>query len=99
MRLALAVGRTDWQNLAKEHTPYELAVWRAYERIEPFGERRADMRMALQTLSLIQSTRTRSMSGSDMKELLSALTNYACPEDAEPEVVTGDQAAMMWGAR
>lgn len=93
IRLALSVGRTDWQNLAKEHTPYELSVLQAYERIEPFGERRADMRMATQTLVMVQSNLSRPMSEDESRELIDALMGYA--EREEPKKISPNQAVQM----
>ena len=40
-------------------TAEELGRWRAYERIEPFGENRADLRMAISTASLVNKGRGR----------------------------------------
>jgi len=48
MRLALAEGRlTRWRELLDELTPTDLAVLRAYQSIEPWGDRRADLREAV----------------------------------------------------
>ena len=37
----------------------ELAEWRAYEKLEPFGEARADLRMGIQTAASLNVNRRR----------------------------------------
>lgn len=88
----MAVGRLDFWNLDKELTPYEQAVWRASEIVEPWGEKRADMRMAMQTLSVMQSRRTTLFSEEERRSILRGLLNYWKTEE-EPEHLTPDEAA------
>lgn len=93
MRLGLAVGRPDWENLAKELTPYQIQVWRAYEQIEPFGERRADMRMAMNTIVAIQANREKPLGENTIDDLSRMLTSYVdgCEEVEE---ISPDQAVQ-----
>ena len=65
----------------------ELAEWRAYERIEPFGEKRADARAGM-----VASVMANAWKGKDQK----AFT----PEDFMPEYDKPQQAAdwQAWRA-
>lgn len=90
----MAVGRLDFWNLDKELTPYEQAVWRASELVEPWGDRRADMRLAMQTLSLMQSRRTSLFSDEERRNILKPLLNYWRSEDT-PETVSAEEAARQ----
>lgn len=91
----MSVGRTDWWKLAEEHTPYELAVLQCYEAVEPFGETRADMRMAVQTGSLLQALAHGKMTEVQMRDCLQRLAGY-CRVDKSENVVTPEQAAKMF---
>lgn len=51
-RLALALGCTVGE-LEHRLSAAELAEWRAYSQIEPFGERRADQRAWLAVAALL----------------------------------------------
>lgn len=95
MRLGLAVGRPDWENLAKEMTPYQIQVWRAYEQIEPFGERRADMRMAVQTMNLLQAQSASAFTEDQTAEIVSKLMNYVGSDDRNDREPTPEQAAKL----
>lgn len=90
----MSVGRLDFWNLDKELTPYEQAVWRASEIVEPWGERRADMRTAMQTLSVMQSRRATLFTEEERRGILRSLLNYWRSDD-EPENVTPDEAARQ----
>ena len=46
MKLCLALGKTQ-NELIRSLTSKELVEWMAYDRIEPFGEYRADLRSAI----------------------------------------------------
>lgn len=47
MRLALAVGRVDVDSMLEEITSVQLSEWMAFDRIEPFEDKRADVRNAV----------------------------------------------------
>lgn len=89
----MTVGRTDWQNLVAEHTPYELAVLQTYENIEPYGERRADLRMAVQTLNLLQAQASKQFTPEQTEKIVAGLVNYLGKD--EPQNITPDEAARM----
>jgi hypothetical protein len=91
MRLALSVGRLDWFNLEKELTPYEQLTWQAYEVIEPFGERRADLRTALQTLYLMQAQCK--LTSDQREQVIKGLTDYVGGD--EERDITPDEAARQ----
>lgn len=46
-RLALACGRWDVDALVAEMSPEQWGAWVAYDRLEPIGERRGDLRNAM----------------------------------------------------
>ena len=48
-----SVNRWDWWNLKKEHTPFQWALQMVLYRVEPYGERRADMRAAHNSVNLM----------------------------------------------
>lgn len=48
----------------------ELTQWMAYEMIEPFGERRADLRMGISTAALLNRQRSRGMRMVQPKDLM-----------------------------
>lgn len=57
MRLALAEGRlTKWRDLLDELTPRDLTILDAYSRIEPWGDRRDDLRVAVMTAFLASAS-------------------------------------------
>jgi len=54
MRLALSEGRlSKWQQLLEELTFHDLRVLQAYAKIEPWGDKRADMRDAWNTANIM----------------------------------------------
>lgn len=57
----MALGKSV-SELLESMDAQELTAWMAYDRIEPFGESRADMRTAAQTTALLNVQRKR---GSD----------------------------------
>lgn len=97
MRLALSVGRFDFWNMVSgkrsdEMTPYEELVWRAFEIVEPWGERRADIRSAVNTLCLGQMQRTKPFTADQISSVIDRLTQYLKPTE-EMERLTPDEAA------
>jgi hypothetical protein len=99
MRWALSVGRFDFWNLTNgkrtdELTPYEELCWQVYENIEPWGERRADMRTVTQTLQLIQSNRTSLIPPDARTAIIKQGISYWNPKDVD-ESVTPDEAAKQ----
>lgn len=94
MRLALSEGRlSKWRELRDELTPRELTELIAYSSLEPWGDRRADIRQALMTSLLINAT-----NGAQVD--LHKLTNYLEADEADSEqFVSPDAAARtMTGA-
>ncbi len=43
----MAVGQVDVDALLSSISSRQLTEWMAYDQLEPFGERRADLRMAI----------------------------------------------------
>jgi len=72
------VGRLDWWNIKAEHTAYEWAAQKAMYAVCPFGERRADMRTAINTLTLLTSQMSpqNRPSDDDLNLILNSLQNY-----------------------
>lgn len=58
-RLALAVGRADVDGLLAELSSPQIAEWMAYFAIEPFGERRADLRAAIIAATIANAQRAK----------------------------------------
>jgi len=87
-KLARAVGRIDFWNLYAELSPFELAVFEALFAIDPWGESRDDLRMALSTCVSAEVK-----PGKESK-LINALTQYVpAAKPTGPEKVTPEQAA------
>lgn len=76
MELARSVGRLDWWNVRREHTPYQWLVQRVLYHIHPCGERRADMRAAHNTANLLAAQAKEPLDGSAFSELVSNLRDY-----------------------
>jgi hypothetical protein len=101
MRLSLSVGRLDFWNLntgkkTDELTPYEELIWRVYEIVEPFGEKRADMRTAQQTAELAAQ---RGAKQEALQGIYERGVGYLGLDEHAPKTVTGDEAAVMMGAK
>jgi hypothetical protein len=97
MRMALAVGRLDFWNLNNgrrddDLTPYEELLWRAYEVVEPHGERRADLRMAKQTLWLLQAQCQKEISEERQRVIVKNLLDFG--ENDDDQDLTPDEAAQ-----
>lgn len=89
IRLARSVGRLDFWNLNKELTPYEIALHRAAEVIEPYGDARNDLRAAMQTLHLVQIHCPNALTSDQRQRIIKSLTAYWKEKDddgtASPE--------------
>lgn len=98
-KLALSVNRLDWWNLEEEFTPYELALHHTAEQLDPTGCDRDDLRAAVQSILMIQSSREKKLSPDDIEAISKALTHYVpsreCKEGTE---VTPEEAARRFGA-
>lgn len=68
--MARSVGRLDFWNVFGEMTPYEIAVTHALWMLEPWGDDRADLRAAVNTLAASATKDT------DTKEAMESLTGY-----------------------
>lgn len=96
MRLAMALGRHDWEQLLEEMTPRQVAVWQVAEQVQPWGERRADVRAAMNTLLLIQEVRAgngHEVPRDTAVEIIKALTTYATEE--QDEVASPEEVAAI----
>lgn len=88
--LARSVGRLDWWNIKAEHTPYQWACQKAMFEVNPFGDRRADIRAATSTTHSIVA----GVHGEVNKEQVAALHRslrdylkcYAASEDDGEDV-------------
>lgn len=86
--LARSVGRLDWWNIKAEHTPYEWACQIAMYQINPFGDRRADMRSAISTTNQIIANSVAKIPAEDVQALFVAIRDYLkCNEDSGDEDV------------
>lgn len=86
--LARSVGRFDWWNIQAEHTPYEWACQIAMYQVNPFGDRRADLRSAVATTNQIIAGAASKLSGEDVQSLFASIRDYMkCNEETEDEDV------------
>lgn len=86
--LARSVGRLDWWNIKAEHTPYEWACQIAMYQVNPFGDRRADMRAAVNTTNQIIASSAAKIPSEDVQTLFLAIRDYLkCNEDSDDEEV------------
>lgn len=86
--LARSVGRLDWWNIKAEHTPYEWACQIAMYQVNPFGDRRADMRAAVSTTNQIIASAASKLPPSDVQSLFVSIRDYLkCNEENDEEEV------------
>ena len=81
------MGRLDWWNIKGEHTPFEWACQLAMYEAAPFGERRADIRAATNTVNAIVASAMVKISSEDANALFRQVANYLeCDQDEEEAV-------------
>lgn len=84
--LARSCGRYDWWNIKNEHTPFEWACQIAMAQVNPFGERRADIRAAVNTTNQIAATSGVKLQQADAQQLLKQIRDYLkCHEQNDDE--------------
>lgn len=89
MRLALSEGRlSKWKELRHELTPRELTELIAFSSLEPWGDRRADIRHALMTAVIVSATNGEKID-------LARLTNYLDATAESEELQSPNAAAAM----
>jgi hypothetical protein len=71
----------------------ELAEWRAYEKLEPFGEARADLRMGISTAATLNVNRRR---GSQPIKPRDVMPDF--DEQYRPKQTVEEMKATMKGA-
>lgn len=98
-KLASVVGRLDWWNVYEEHTPYEWAWQVAAWNVEPLGDDRDDMRMAVATANLMNMQAAKPISQEQFAELLNSLRGYLRVNQVEERVVGPGEAARLAGAK
>ena len=84
IRLGRELGRHDWWNLYLEHTPAEWAAQVAAASVVPLRDERDDIRMALSTLTTVQSNSTKPLSDSRSLAIVRSLTSYMDPKPSKP---------------
>lgn len=91
-KAARSVGRLDWWNLFAGMTPYEIAHTQALWGLEPWGDDRADLRAAINTVAAA------GVPGEKIGEAVAELSSYLpiMQDDATREV-TGDEAVALFG--
>jgi hypothetical protein len=76
----------DWWNIKAEHTPYEWACQVALYSVCPFGERRADMRAAVNSARLIAAQSMSKTTADDFIANARLLQQYLkCEQDHDEE--------------
>lgn len=84
--LARSCGRFDWWNIKNEHTPFEWACQLAMYQVNPFGDRRADIRAATNTTNQIVATPGVKIQAADAQELFRQVRDYLkCYEQNDDE--------------
>jgi hypothetical protein len=71
----------------------EMAEWRAYEKLEPFGEARADLRMGISTAATLNVNRRR---GSQPIKPRDVMPDF--DEQYRPRQTVAEMQAAMKGA-
>jgi hypothetical protein len=56
--------------MLREMDARELAEWEAYEKLEPFGEERADLRMAIMTANILNALRGKKGKKAKIKDFM-----------------------------
>lgn len=86
MRLALAEGRiTKWRELYDELTPRDVAELDGFYQLEPWGDRRDDVRQAVMTATIVAA-----ISGQQID--VQKLSKYL---KEEPREISPNAAAAM----
>jgi hypothetical protein len=88
-KVARSVDRLDFWNVYAEMTPYEISVTQALWQIEPWGDDRADLRQAVNTVA-----------GSGVEEgkageAVEELANYLEVNRVQPQEISPDEAARL----
>jgi len=96
-RLGLYIGKWDWWLLKDMHTPYEWALQRLGDEIEPLGDNRDDLRAARHTAELLAAL-VPGISQSELTERAQNLRQYlAVQQPPDEPVLTPEQAAAIKG--
>ena len=96
-KVARAHGRLDYVNVYREHTPHEWLVRKLLYQIEPFGEDRADLRAAVNTLRLVQMWASEPLTESQCEQEINNLRFYLKVNQPPEIVLTPAQAQAMHG--
>ncbi len=92
--LARSVGRFDWWNVYLEHTDFEWAMQVAMYSAEPWGESRADIRMAKNTAELMAANGLLTDEG--FGEVYQGLANYLeCNREPEKKISPGQAVQVL----
>lgn len=75
----------------------ELIEWMAYERIEPFGEERADVRSAINTATLVNVNRGRGQRAVSPSDVMPRFDAAYLPKKSSTEFVA--ELAAKLGAK
>jgi len=93
--LSRSLGRHDWWNVRAEHTPHQWALQCALYRVDPFGERRADIRSAFHTAAIVASNQQEKLSDEEFGDLIDTLTNYLPAHGNDEDKPDMDALARM----
>lgn len=97
--LARSVGRLDWWNIKAEHTPYEWVCQIAMYQVNPFGERRADIREAISATNQILASAGAKVSKQDAQALFESIRDYLkCNEQTDEEDVDFEALKKVKGS-
>lgn len=94
MRLALELGRVDVDGMLDDINERQFSEWRAYDRIQPFGDERQDLRSALGFSAVCNL-----WGGKTKVEHFMPFTDYNEAElDAKREIDAARRIALRLGA-
>lgn len=95
-RLGLAVGRLDWWKIRGEHTPYEWALQKVADAIDPLGAERDDMRSGAAVAQIVRAV-INAMAGEvvDFAEAGEYARHYLERNQPADEVLSPEEAAEL----
>ncbi len=96
-RAAGLVHPSDWVKVYDSHTPHEWAVQVALAAVDPWGDDRADLRAANNSLHMILSQAFGKVDQQAIDKLAVALQHYLKVQEPPSQVTTPRQARLLMG--
>lgn len=80
--------------MRSEHTPFQWASQRALYDVAVWGDRRSDLRVAIQTANLIAAQQAEPVPDEEFREMVRSMSSYMPGESSESEDDIFDAAAL-----